>query len=153
MSNIIQIDRSVPFNPETFIGPGWSILNQDERSLVLTEIDLDKVILKITLKKKVEPITGKENFSRLKKKNYILLDAGIFKTFWDNRNLIPERFKKKTNGNTTFLFFGGTTIINPIGEHFSLYLCWDTSKGTSKWLWHHNWLNHEWFFNYLSLVL
>ncbi|MFA6397884.1 MAG: hypothetical protein WDK96_03530, partial [Candidatus Paceibacterota bacterium] len=37
---IIKIDRTKPFDPATFIGASWTIVEQDERAIALTEIDL-----------------------------------------------------------------------------------------------------------------
>jgi len=49
-SKIAPIDRSKPFNPANFIGEGWTIEEEDERSLALTEVDLTSTRLEHMLK-------------------------------------------------------------------------------------------------------
>ncbi|MEK7182253.1 MAG: hypothetical protein AAB679_00640, partial [Patescibacteria group bacterium] len=75
ISQIIQIDRSQPFDPAKFISAGWSIEEQDERSLALTEVDLSKVVFETTLEKNEKNIKGEERLERLKEKNVVRLDA------------------------------------------------------------------------------
>lgn len=74
---------------------------------------------------------------RLKKmEDVIWLDAAIFLAFWKNQELIPESWKEKTNGGTTYIFFDGTVLRRPSGSRCSLYLVW--SGGL--WFWSFNWL-------------
>lgn len=130
ISNIINIDRSVPFDPndpESLFGVdgGRSISAQDRRSIALTKIDLAKVILVSTLEKGEKRIIGEERLKRLKKKaDYIRLDAGIFEALWENQTLIPEKWKEKTNGETTEIVFDGTIILDNVGNRHSLSLGW-----------------------------
>ena len=63
---IVTIDRSRPFNPAEFIGPGWTTEEQDEGSLLLTEIDLTKVRLETCLNSGEQYIKGEEKLRRLK---------------------------------------------------------------------------------------
>ncbi len=145
---IISIDRSEPFNPE-FIGNGWSIEEQDEKSLALTEIDLTAIRFKSMLKDGEKSVKGEEELSRLKSEKYICLDAKIFQTLWENQILIPEKWKEKTNGNTTYIFFDGTILRNPYGGRCVLYLFWDYGK----WHWSSHWLGHHWRVGNPSAVL
>jgi hypothetical protein len=138
---VINIDRSIPFDPKTFIGNGWSIEEQDERAIALTEIDLTSVMFDSTLEKGEKSIKGEDKLNRLKEKtNRIRLDAGIFKTLWENQILIPEKWKEKTNGNTTYIFFDGTVLRNSDGNRYVLYLFWLDGG----WHWHYYWLGHDW---------
>lgn len=138
---VISIDRSIPFDPKTFIGNGWSIEEQDERAIALTEIDLTSVMFDSTLEKGEKSIKGEDKLNRLKEKtNRIRLDAGIFKTLWENQILIPEKWKEKTNGNTTFIFFDGTVLRNSSGDRYVLCLFWDDGE----WRWHYDWLEFGW---------
>ncbi len=66
VSSLLPLDRSVPFDPVKFLGKGWSIAEQDPRSLTLTKIDLSKIALVTTLKKGERWVTGAENLCRLK---------------------------------------------------------------------------------------
>ena len=147
---VISIDRSIPFDPKTFIGNGWSIEEQDERAIALTEIDLTSVMFDSTLEKGEKSIKGEDKLNRLKEKtNRIRLDAGIFKTLWENQILIPEKWKEKTNGNTTFIFFDGTVLRHSRGRRCVLYLYWLDGR----WRWGYNWLEFDWSASYPSAVL
>jgi outer membrane protein assembly factor BamB len=102
------------------------------------------------LEKGEKSIKGEDKLKRLKEKtNRIRLDAGIFKTLWENQILIPEKWKEQTNGNTTFIFFDGTVLRNSIGNRFVLCLCWDDGE----WLWYYDWLENDWYANVPSAVL
>jgi hypothetical protein len=147
---VISIDRSIPFDPKTFIGNGWSIEEQDERAIALTEIDLTSVMFDSTLEKGEKSIKGEDKLNRLKEKtNRIRLDAGIFKTLWENQILIPEKWKEETNGDTTFIFFDGTVLRDSDGYRYVLCLYWDDGK----WHWYYYWLEYDWFANDPSAVL
>jgi len=147
---VISIDRSIPFDPKTFIGNGWSIEEQDERAITLTEIDLTSVMFDSTLEKGEKSIKGEDKLNRLKEKtNRIRLDAGIFKTLWENQILIPEKWKEQTNGNTTFIFFDGTVLRDSDGIRCVLYLCWNDGE----WYWDDGWLGSDWNARSPSAVL
>jgi len=146
---VIQIDRSVPFDPATFIGAGWTIEEQDKRALALNQIDLTEVMFETTLEKKEKSIIGEERLKRLKSMNRIRLDAGVFKTLWDNQHLIPLKWREQPNGNTTFIFFDGTVLLNPNGNRFVLWLYWDDGR----WSWDYCWLANDWDANSSSAVL
>lgn len=146
---IVSIDRTVPFDPVEFLGQGWTIDEQDERSLVLTQVDLTKVQLEHMLKKGENRITGEEKLKRLKKANSIRLDAKVFQTLWENQALIPEAWKQKTNGNTTFVFFDGTILRYPGGDRYVLCLYWIGGR----WRWYYFWLGIDWHADNPSAVL
>ncbi len=145
---IINIDRSIPFDPK-FIGEGWSIEEQDEKSLALTEINFSEVMFNSTLEKGEKSIKGEDNLKRLKEKNCIRLDAGIFKTLWENQILIPEKWKEKTKGNITYIFFDGTILRSSRGHRSVLCLYWLDGRG----YWLCIWLENDWDANAPSAVL
>ena len=149
ISQSISIDRSKSFDPITFIGNGWSIVEQDERAVVLTEVDLTKIVLETTLEKKEKSVKGKDKLKRLKEKKVILLDAGVFKTLLKKQHLIPLKWKEKTNGNTTYIFFDGTVLQNSKGSRCVLYLYW---RG-GRWIWHYYWLESNLYANFSSAIL
>jgi hypothetical protein len=138
---MIVINRN-RFSPLSFIGDGWSILNDetDTRSMALTELDLNKVQLVMMLKDGEVCIGGEENLKRLKASDYIRLDAGIFHTLWENQHVIPESWKEKVNGNTRYIFFYGTVIRDSGGSRYVLYLYWDYGA----WDWGVYWLDYRW---------
>jgi len=146
----IKIDRSTPFDPRTFLVDGWSIEEQDERAITLTEINLTEVMLDSTLEKEEKSIKGEDRLKRLKEKtDRIRLDVGIFKTFWENQILIPKKWKEQTNGNTTFILFDGTVLRNPNGNRCVLSLYWFGGE----WFWNCHPLNLDLSAKYLSVVL
>lgn len=135
-SNVIAIDRTNLFNPTELIGNDWSFWfgpadgnglegkpEQDSCSLALNEVDLSKIFLETRLKNAETRTTGEERLKRLITADRIRLDLGVFKTLWDNKALIPVRFKKKINNNTTYIFFDGQTIRSPTGRRYTLFLC------------------------------
>lgn len=145
---IISIDRQ-PFDPGTFLGKGWTIEGQDERSLQLTEVDLSNILLRDMLRQGEDRINGEERLRRLKAENLICLDARVFQAFWNNQHLIPKSWKEKTRGHTTFIFFDGTVFQSPRGLHYVLCLCWSASQ----WSWHYYWLGDVWRVSNPSAVL
>lgn len=146
---VISIDRSIQFDPKTFIGDGCYIIEEDEKSVALIEFDINEVIFNTTLKKGEKRIKGENQLNRLKEKNYICLDAGIFKTLWENQILIPLKWKEQTNGDTTYIFFSGT-IINYDGHR--CILCLFCHRG-GKWKWKLFSLGYAWLANNPSAVL
>ena len=133
---IININRSKPFDPATFIGSGWPIEEQDEKSLALTEINITEVVFETTLEKGEKNIKGEDKLKRLKEKDIIRLDAKIFQTLWENQYLIPEKWKEETKVNATFIFFDGTILLGSSGFRYILHLYW----GDGKWSWDYCWL-------------
>jgi len=102
-SKIIQIDRTTPFNLTKFLSEGWSIVEEDEHSLALTEVDLANVRFE-------------------KDESYTCLDAKVLQVLWEDRSLIPESWKKK---RPSYTIFGGTHLQNLEGGRGVLYLFWD----------------------------
>ena len=146
----LHIDRSKPFNPTEFIGAGWSIWRgpadgnglegeeeQDKNSLALTEVDLGGIVLDTTLKASETYITGEEQIRRLVAKNVVRMDAAIFQTLWENKKMIPERWKEKTNNNTTYVFVDGTTLRSPNGRRCSLVFY--VNAAHLEWSWGYDW--------------
>ncbi len=146
---IVSIDRSAAFGPVAFIGAGWSVVEQDERSLTLTEIDPTKVQFKVTLKNSESSVVGEEKLKRLIASGEIRLDAKILQTLWENQYLIPESWKQLTNGNTTFIYFDGTVLQDSSGDRYVLCLYWNAGR----WHWYYLWLGYEWHANHPSAVL
>ena len=148
-SQIINIDRAKPFDPVAFIDKDWTINEQDEKSLALTEVGITKVRFETMLKSNESSVVGEEKLKRLKKAGYIRLDAKVFQTLWENQDLIPESWKEKINGNTRYIFFDGTILRYPDGRRCVLFLCWCGDR----WNWSCSWLDGGCSSNYPSAVL
>ncbi|MBU2634897.1 hypothetical protein KJ841_00275 [Patescibacteria group bacterium] len=146
---VIEIYRSESFNPAKFIGEGWTIEEQDERSLALSELDLTKIQFKTMLKDDEPYVKGEEKLRRLKETGYIRLDAKIFQTLWENQALIPEDWKEKINNNTRYVFFDGTILRAPRGHRCVLSLYW----GAGRWHWGYHWLGDDWYLSSPSALL
>lgn len=146
---IVKIDRSKAFDPVSSIGKGWSIEEQDEGSLAITELDVTKVQFKKMLRDDESTIEGEKKLQRLKEAGYIRLDAIIFQTLWENQYLIPEKWKEKTEDNTTFIYFDGTILRRPDGYRYVLFLYWSDGR----WYWDYDWLETNWNVHHPSAVL
>jgi hypothetical protein len=146
---VILINRSTPFNPTKFIGTGWTIEEQDERSIALTEVDLTAIRFESMLKEGETLVNGEDKLTRLKDAGHIRLDAKILETLWDNQHLIPAKWKEQTNGNTTFIFFDGTVFRSPRGRRYVLCLYWFGGQ----WGWDYDRLGLGWLVVSPSAVL
>ncbi len=146
---VISIDHTSAFDPVAFIGEGWSIVEEDERSLKLTEVDLTKVSFETMLKDGEKTVVGEEKLKRLIASGDIRLDAKVFQTLWENQHLIPEAWKQPTNGNTTYVFFDGTILRHSRGNRCVLCLY----GGGGKWRWFCLWLDRKWGARNPSAVL
>ena len=159
---ILTIDRSKPFDPLEFLGRGWTIWRgpadgnglegdeeQNARSLAITKIDLSKIQLVTTLRAGENTVKGEENLRRLREANHTCLDAGIFQTFWNQQELIPQLLKELTNGGITYVFFKGTTLRTPHGSRCVLGFYF---RG-GGWDWVFRWLGHDWSVYDPSVVL
>ena len=149
VSRTITVDRAQPFDPVKLLGQGWTIEEQDERALALDKVDLAEVKLEHMLKNNETWIKGEEKLKRLKKAGYIRLDAKVFQKLWENQELIPESWKEKTDGYTTFIFFDGTILRGPRGSRCVLYLDWFGGR----WDWDYRWLEGRWSVRDPSAVL
>ena len=131
---ILQINRTVPFNPAALLGENWSSVevDQDERSIVLTEVDLTKVRLETMLKDGESSVSGEEKLKRLISASFIRLDAKVFQTFWENKHFIPEEWKQPIRGKMMGVYFYGT-ILRDGEDGFVLYLYWNYDR--DKWDW------------------
>lgn len=125
---VLQIDRSATFDPVAFMGVGWSMVEQDEQSLALTHVDLTKVSFETSLGQGENYIVGEERLTRLKSARYIRLDAKVCQVLYENNDLIPESWKKPTNGEITYIFFDGTILADSEGDRNALYLFWIDDK-------------------------
>jgi hypothetical protein len=129
-SRTIKINRRKLFDPVQFMHHrGLEIEEQDERSVMLEEIDSSTVTLESMLQGETA-IRGEEHLKRLKQKGHIRLDAEVFQTLWENQHLIPDYWKGTIN-SPKHIFFDGTVLKNQYGKYvISMY--WDVDE---KWSW------------------
>src|SRR3989344_797976 len=137
--NTLVIDRSRPFNPTRFIGKGWTIEEQDERALALTEIDFGAVRFESGLKEGEAAITGEEKLKRLKAGGVVRLDAKIGQTLYEENGQATLRFIHEHFG-ISWLELAGTVLRHPDGRRYCLYLC---RYGDDPWRWRYGWLDYD----------
>ncbi|OGD32128.1 hypothetical protein A3C91_03185 [Candidatus Azambacteria bacterium RIFCSPHIGHO2_02_FULL_52_12] len=154
------------FNPAEFLGGGWSIWkgpadgdglsgeeDQDERSLMITELDLAELLFETCLKEKEEYIAGEEKLKRLKTKNSVLLGGRQFLALrqdWQkNGSESALEWLYETKG-ATYLDFPGLVLRRPDGRRCLLAFCRD---GGGRWGWGYYWLGGDWFGDNPSAVL
>lgn len=116
---IVSIDRTNPFDPVKYLGEGWIIKEQDERSLALLRVDLTMVRFKRVFKATECRGTDKERLRRVKAAGCIRLDAKIFQTLREDQMLIPGEWREEG-----VIYFDGTTLRHPDGRDVTLCLCW-----------------------------
>lgn len=145
-TTIISIDRTVPFDPVELLGKGWTIEEQDEHSLAITQVDFADVRFKDT---QGYNITGEERLERLKKGGCVRLDAKVFQTLWENQKLIPKSWREKINGGVLFIIFDGTVLRSPSGVCCVICLYWNDGR----WSWHCGWFDGVWGVGDHSAVL
>ena len=162
-SKIVRIDRTVPFDPSSFIGQGWDFWRgpansnglrgevwQDERSLALTEIDCTKIGLKTCFKRRESDLKGEVLLRRLQASgDPILLDAGIFQHFWNDPHLFSRCFEGETVGQVNSVLFLGNLLRSPLCRRHVLYLC--RIYGELRWF--SLQLSEKWHPNFLAAVL
>jgi len=137
--SLVHVERRENLALERFVGESlgilmgeenarrdWRVTNSapDVRTENLVEFDFEDVHLVTMLRQHEMSISGEEKQKRLKESHYILLDANVFLTIWYNKHCIPERWKKKLNGNTRYIVFDGTIFRSPDNKYCVLRLYW-----------------------------
>lgn len=127
--NTIAIDRSKKFDPKSFLSflsdhlndrqkKTYLVKEQDQKALLLKEIDLNGVILE-SGRLPEEKIAGIDAcIDRLRYSGRILLDAQIFEALWQNQHLIPKSWQMPSleNGRSISIVFAGTLFADE--EHY-----------------------------------
>ena len=131
------VDRPKPFDPLKFIDAGWSIVEEDKRSLALTEVDFSKVRFESGLKDGESVIDGEEKLKRLKKMPGIRLDAKCGQTLYEEQGQATLRFLHE-HFNVTWFELSGTILRGPGGNRCFLYL---DRRGGGSWRWGYRWLD------------
>lgn len=138
------LNCSRPFDPTAFINKGWTVAEQDERALSLTEIDVSKVSFETCLKSGEARIEGEEKLKRFKARpDLVPLGATQCQALLDDYKTkgtesILEWLRKEQG--ITYLDFFATILRNPDGRRYVLYLCWHDGE----WFWYYLWLGRGW---------
>lgn len=124
-TRIALIDRSEPFRPEVFFGPGWDFwrgpaagtglsgeIEQDARSVVLTELD----VLRVRRERNWGGCSGEDFLAALRGSGSILLDAGVLSVLFHNPRLIPWGWLDRLDDEFTSVFFFGSVLRSADGH-------------------------------------
>lgn len=129
-------------DPVDFLGDGSFIVEEDERSSKLCEVDPTKVSL-ISLKAVFagheSPVTYEKMLQCLKILGHIRLDVKFWQTFRENQELIPEKYKELINGTAPVILFPGTIFQKSCGSRYILCLSWSGGECRRSYVW----LGHE----------
>lgn len=133
--DVVHINHPMLSDIVAFIGKGgWNVLDTetDVRSAALETLCHSDIRLKTMLGRGEVSIKGEDRLARAKEAGHIRLGVGVFFTFWNNKQFIPECWK----GTDYYIYFDGTVIISPIGERYVFCLYWDrdTWCATLDWL-------------------
>ncbi len=132
----LVIDRSKPFDPVKFIGRGWEVAEQDERSLALTGIDFSDVRFESGHQEGEGVITGEVKLERLKAMPEIRLDAKIGQALYEEPGQATLRFIYEHFGVSWFEL-GGTVLRGLGGGRYFLCL---GRRDDGSWHWYYFWL-------------
>jgi hypothetical protein len=144
----IPIKRPTTYDLTAFIGKKggigkkpWEILTAeaDERSTAMESLDFSAVRLESMLRDTEKLISPRERISRVKGAGYVRLDVGMFMAYWENKHLIPERYKEKIDGTDCVVCFDGTIIVGPFNEEYVFCLYWLGNE----WHWSLDWLDGD----------
>lgn len=121
-SGMLYIDRSIPFDSAAF--KGLLIAKQDTRTLTLTMVDLNKVIL---ICPRQSWLADGDKSRRSVTSNELRLDARVLQTALENVSLIPDDWKTKG-----YIHFDGSLLHHPGDPQLCvMYLFWFAGK----WHW------------------
>ena len=148
MNTVVRF-KGVTFNPETRIGRGWKISEQDGQSLAIASLDLTAISLESAVRDGEERVGGLERIGRLKRAGRVLLDARAFLVLWENKRLIPRRWEEQIDGRPPYIYFDGTIVRSPCGHRNTLCLY---HQG-GEWRCDHVWLVLDLPANHVSAVL
>lgn len=109
-----------PFNPETFIGPNWTIESQDQAALALNEIDFSQVTFQHGLKDDETHITGEEKLKRLNGTG-VLLDARVAQALYEEKDQKTLKWIYETH-NISWFELAGSVLRDSSGDRCFLYL-------------------------------
>jgi len=131
---ILRINRAKPFDPAKFGFPGWKVHEQDEKSLLVTELVLDKIQFKRPVRDDDNCVSGPRKLRRIKDAGYIRLDAAMCQAFWENQRMIPDAWKDFGYGFSEHVCFDGTILRQePNGwDDYVLAILWDSDRGCWK---------------------
>lgn len=150
-SNIFHINRFTPFDPVSLLGTGASfwkgpkdgkglkgMIEQDDRSMALTEIDLATIRFKPYIPDG-SVISGENRMEAIKTAGDTALDPQIGQSLYEEEGQKALRFLHDTTG-VTWMEFLGQPLCSAYGIRYSLVLY---RHGDGSWDRHYYRLGHD----------
>lgn len=155
------------FNLAKFVGENWAFWKgpkdgnglegeekRDKASVVITEVDFDKVDFLTCLEKGESSITGEEKLIRLQRLHRTLFGANVFAGLWQDyqscqnkaESVLEKLYQQK---GITYIDFFGDILRYPGGHRYVLYLY---RHDGGQWSWRYYWLDSAWHERGLSAV-
>ncbi|OGZ09755.1 MAG: hypothetical protein A3D65_05515 [Candidatus Lloydbacteria bacterium RIFCSPHIGHO2_02_FULL_50_13] len=146
-AEIKLIEHVVNGAADPFVPTGWSIELHTKSGLMKLErrgahlyLNGKKIVLFVSEKQQGgKTIRGRELREELSGKK--VFNANVLDYLLAHPELIPESWKEKTNGNTTFIFFWGTIYRLSDGYLFVRCLLWLDGA----WHWRSRWLGNDFY--------
>ena len=148
----LNIDRSNPFDPETFIRREWRVwrgpvrgdgltgeLEQDSRSLQVEQIDWSTVRFMNHLWSGEHSLLGEEQLNRLRSSGAVMLDAKVGQTLYENYlQAGPHSVLEwlRITRNIVSFTIKGTTLRCPAGGRYAMYFSYDGEVWDWGGCWH-----------------
>ena len=136
-SELIVKEHAIDCDAAPFVPDGWKVEEHQKGGSFIW--DASKVELFLSESQKGgKTIEGNKLRKELAKK--LVLNANVLDYLMKNPHLIPEEWKKDEQGNTRYIFFGGTVYRRSSG-----YLCVRClSWSDGRWFWGGSWLDDGW---------
>ncbi len=143
-SEIIQIDRTKPFDPKYYQNKDeqkqeFVIVEEDDRSLALTEVDIGMIRFENYSQYGYWDKNGEDRINTIKTMSCIRLDAQVFRTLGDalreDAYLIHERYRQDKYGRVCRIYFDGTILLRG-GRRYVGYLSSRRQKESEQWNWY-----------------
>jgi hypothetical protein len=142
---IIKIDRNTPFNVEEYPGnSGWSIVEQDQRSLSITEIDLMKVD-SVPIPGFRAAVDGPTALAQLKKRGIVRWDAGIGQALMNEKDQHSLEWLLNEKGIGVIPLYGTVVSKGKSNCFLALERAYEDEEENRKdqWEWRYCWFDHR----------
>jgi hypothetical protein len=129
---VLVVDRTTPFIPAIYYGRGWKIEEQDNRALLMKEIDFKKVSFETCINVGERPITGEEKLKRHVEAGHVCADAGIGRALCEEEGQKTLEYLREKRDIRDFELFG-TIFLDPQGYRCVMRVYQRSQMGHSFW--------------------
>lgn len=134
---VMAKDHVINCDTDPFVPEGWRVEDHEKGGLFKWDPKQVRFYLS-DLQKNGKTIQGNELRKKLAGKP--VLNANVLDYLLAHPHLIPEEWKKDSEGRTRYIFFWGTIYRDPGGHLVVRCLGWRDGK----WHWHSCWLDYDW---------